>query len=208
MSPLARLVTLCSICVAANLPQRAAAIDNYIIDPQHTSVIFSVAHSGLSYTYGMFREASGVYSIDKTNPANSKFRFVIKTDSLFTNNQKRDDHLRTADFFNVQQFPEIVFETTKCTPTNTQDGGVLYQLTGILTMHGVSKQVSIPLRMLGEGLGAYGDARTGFLCQLELKRSEFNMASLIDKKLVGDAIGITVSFEGSLQDPNAVTRSP
>lgn len=208
MSPLARLVTLCSICLAATLPQRAAAIDNYIIDPQHTSVIFSVAHSGLSYTYGMFREASGVYSLDKVNAANNKFRFVIKTDSLFTNNQKRDDHLRTADFFNVQQFPEIVFETTKCTPTNTQDGGDLYQLTGILTMHGVSKQVSIPLRMLGEGLGAYGDARTGFLCQLELKRSEFNMASLIDKKLVGDAIGITVSFEGSLQDPNAVTRSP
>ncbi len=201
-------VIFCLILLAASGMKSAAAADNYTIDPQHTSVIFSVAHSGLSYTYGMFREVSGVYSLDKANAANSKFRLVIKTDSLFTNNQKRDDHLRTADFFNVQQFPEIVFETTKCTPTNTQDGGVLYQLTGLLTMHGVTKQVSVPLRMLGEGPGAYGDARTGFLCQIELKRSEFNMTSLLDKKLVGDAVGITISFEGSLQDPNAVTRSP
>lgn len=208
MSPLARLVILCSISLVTTLPQRAAAADVYTIDPQHTSVIFSVAHSELSYTYGMFRQASGVYSIDKDKLDNSSFRFVIKTDSLFTNNQKRDDHLRTADFFNVQQYPEIVFESTRCVATEIQGNGILFQLTGNLTMHGVSRQVNVPLRMVGKGRGAYGDDRTGFLCQFELKRSEFNMTSLLDKKLVGDAIGITISFEGSLQDNNAVTRSP
>lgn len=198
----------CLFLAAAASAKSAAAVDMYTIDPQHTSVIFSVAHSELSYTYGMFTEAAGVYSIDKDNLDNSKFRFVIKTASLFTNNQKRDDHLRTADFFNVQQYPEIVFESTRCTATKIQDGSVLFQLLGNLTMHGVTRQLNVPLRMVGKGRGAYGDDRTGFLCQIELKRSEFNMTSLLDKKLVGDAVGVTISFEGALQDPNAVTRSP
>lgn len=207
MSKLARLVTLCSVFLLTHPLRPAVAADLYTIDPTHTSVIFSVAHSELSYTYGMFLQASGVYSLDKDNLDNSRFRFVIKTDSVFTNNQKRDEHLRTADFFNVQQFPDIVFETTQCVATKIQNGGTLFQLTGDLTMHGVTRQISVPLRMLGKGRGAYGDDRTGFLCQIELKRSDFNMTSLLDKKLVGDAIGITISFEGSLQDPNAAPRT-
>lgn len=184
-------------------PQAAVAADMYTVDPTHTSVVFSVAHSGFSYTYGMFREASGSYAIDKQNPANSRFRFTINTNSLDTNNAKRDEHLRSADFFNAQQFPKITFETLECTPTKTQDGGVLYQLTGNLTIHGVTRQVTVPLRMLGEGEGPYKDHRTGFLCQIELKRTDFGMNNLLENNLVGDAVGITVSFEGSLQDPAA-----
>lgn len=200
MSKLARLVTLCSVLLVTPSLRPVLAVDLYTIDPTHTSVIFSVAHSELSYIYGMFRDASGVYSIDKDDLAKSRFRFVIKTDSVFTNNQKRDDHLRTADFFNVQQFPEIVFESTQCVVAKIPEGGFLFQLSGNLTMHGVTRQINVPLRMLGDRLGPYGDPRTGFLCQIELKRSDFNMTSLLDKKLVGDAIGITISFEGKLKD--------
>jgi len=173
----------------------APAADRYTIDPTHTSIIFSASHSGFSFTYGMFRTASGSYILDKEN---SRFQLVIKTNSLFTNDAKRDEHLTGPDFFDVRQFPEITFETTRCSVTNGADG-VVYQLTGNLTMHGQTRTVSIPLRMLGEGTGPYGDHRSGFLCQIELKRSEFGMTNLLDKGLVGDAIGITVSFEGALQ---------
>jgi polyisoprenoid-binding protein YceI len=183
----------------------ARAADRYTIDPTHTSIIFSVAHSGFSYTYGMFRTASGNYIIDKQNPANSQFQLVIKADSIFTNDTKRDSHLMGADFFNVQQFPEITFQSTKCAVSNTADG-VVYQLTGNLTIHGVTRQVNIPLRMLGEGVGPYGDQRSGFLCQIEVKRSDFGMTNLLEKNLVGDAVGITVSFEGTQPQAGAARQ--
>jgi polyisoprenoid-binding protein YceI len=183
----------------------AQAADRYTIDPTHTSIIFSVAHSGFSYTYGMFRTASGNYIIDKQNPANSQFQMVIKADSLDTNDTKRNAHLMGADFFNVQQFPEITFQSTKCAVSNTAEG-VVYQLTGNLTIHGVTRQVTIPLRMLGEGVGPYGDQRTGFLCQIEVKRSDFGMTNLLEKNLVGDAVGITVSFEGTIPTAGAARQ--
>ena len=175
------------------------AADFYKIDSEHTSVVFSTAHNGLSYTYGMFRDVSGQYVLDKTNPNNSQFQMLIRADSLDTNNAERDKHLRSGDFFDVQQFPNITFESTRCEFTNTQDG-MIYKVTGNLTIHGVPRQVTLNLRQLGEGPGANGkDRRTGFLCQLELKRSDFKMSNLLERNLVGDAVGITVSFEGILQ---------
>ena len=124
---------------------------------------------------------------------------------MFTNNDKRDEHLRSSDFFNVQQFPEITFDSTRCTVSNTPEGGIVYQVTGNLTIHGVTKPITLNLRMLGEGTGPYGDQRTGFLCQIEFKRTDFGMNNLLEKNLVGDAVGVTVSFEGVLQAPPAGT---
>jgi polyisoprenoid-binding protein YceI len=189
------------LVILALAARAVPAADVYQIDPTHTSVVFSVAHWGFSFTYGMFREASGSYILDKANPANSRFMFKIAANSLDTNNADRDKHLRSPDFFNVQQYPDITFESTKCTLLNTPENGIVYQLDGTLTMHGVSKQITVPLRMLGEGTGPYGDHRTGFLCQIELKRSDFNLSNLLDKGQVGDAVGITVSFEGKLAQP-------
>ncbi len=174
----------------------AFAADYYEIDPEHTSVVFSTAHNGLSYTYGMFRKVQGQYLLDKANPNASRFQMSIRADSLDTNNADRDTHLRSADFFDVQQFPEITFDTTGCEFSSTQEG-VIYKVTGTLNIHGVPRQVTLNLRMLGKGPGANGkDERTGFLCQLELKRSDFKMNNLLERNLVGDAVGITVSFEG------------
>jgi polyisoprenoid-binding protein YceI len=185
------------------------AADSYKIDSEHTSVIFSAAHTGLSYTYGMFREVSGEYQLDKTNPSNSKFRLVIRADSLDTNNAERDKHLLSDDFFAVQQFPLITFESTRCEFIDSPESGKLFRLAGTLTIHGVPRQVQLNLRMLGEGAGASGkDRRTGFHCQYELKRSDYKMNNLLPN-LVGDAVGITVSFEGILQtQPTNVAPSP
>src|SRR3954464_6791249 len=180
------------------------AADLYKIDPEHTSVIFSAAHTGLSYTYGMFRDVSGQHQRDKANPGNSRFQMVIRADSLDTNNAERDKHLRSADFFDVQQFPEITFDSTRCEYIDTPESGKAFRLLGTLTIHGVPRQVPLTLRMFGEGAGANGkDHRTGFHCQYELKRSDYKMTNLLEKNLVGDAVGITVSFEGIQQAPPA-----
>jgi polyisoprenoid-binding protein YceI len=207
-SPLAGLLSILALLSAARAVPAAPAGDLYTIDPGHTSIVFSVAHSGFSYTYGFFREASGKYLIDKTNPANCRFQLTIKASSLDTNNPKRDDHLRSPDFFNVQQYPDITFDSTKCVQVDSREG-VVYQLTGNLTIHGVTRQITIPaFRMLGEGTGPYGDQRSGFLCQIELKRSDFGMTGLLDKNnLVGDAVGVTVSFEGAVDQPAGAPRT-
>jgi polyisoprenoid-binding protein YceI len=193
------IVTVFLTLLLAAAPRYASAADMYAIDPGHCSIVFSVAHSGFSYVYGFFRQAAGNYVFDETNPANCRFRFAIQADSLDTNNAERDKHLRSDGFFNVQQYPTIMFDSTSCQRADTQDGGVLYQVTGNLTIHGVTKQVTVPLRMLGAGEGPFKDRRTGFLGQFELKRSDFGMTTALEKNLVGDAVAITVSFEGVLQ---------
>ena len=170
------------------------------IDPTHTSIVFSVGHGGLSYTYGFFREAGGSYVLDKANPANCRFQLVIEADSIDTNNAKRDDHLRGPDFFNVQQFPHdqvridpLHLRTRPSAASNTRSPAT----SRCTASRGKSP---CPLRMLGEGLGPYEDQRTGFLCQLELKRSDYDMTNLLENNLVGDAVSITISFEGTLPE--------
>jgi polyisoprenoid-binding protein YceI len=189
-----------SLAILFTIPMRLCAADAYAIDPSHTSVVFSVGHAGLSYTYGFFRQAAGSYILDTANPANCRFQFTIQTNSLDTNHAKRDEHLRSPDFFNVQQYPTITFESTACSRANTTDGSMVYDVTGNLTLHGVTRQVKVPLRLLAEGKGPYGDPRSGFLCQLELKRSDFEMNNLLENNLVGDAVSVTVSFEGVKQE--------
>jgi polyisoprenoid-binding protein YceI len=198
----APLIVALQSMVAAPAP----AADNYTIDPSHMSIVFSVGHSGLSYTYGFFRRATGSYVIDRANPGNSRFQLVIEADSLDTNHAKRDEHLRSPDFFNVQQFPTIKFETTRCDYSNTPERGAEFLLTGNLTMHGVTRQVKLPMRMLAEGLGPYKDRRTGFLCQYELKRSDYGMTELLKDNLVGDAVSITISFEGFVPNSAAAAQ--
>ena len=185
----------------------ALAAETYAIDPAHTSVVFSVGHTGLSYTYGVFRQAGGSYVLDKANPANCRFAFAIQTDSIDTNHPERDKHLRSADFLNTEQFPTITFESTLCAlATDAPAGSIVYNVTGNLTIHGVTRQVTLPLRMLGEGKGPFGDQRTGFLCQVEIKRNDYGMRNLLD--MVGDAVGITISFEGVLSDGTGQVSPP
>ena len=200
-----KMNALAIVLLATIAGRSSLAADSYVMDPAHMSIVFSVGHSGLSYTYGFFRKASGSYIIDKTNPGNSRFQLTIDADSLDTNHAKRDEHLRSPDFFNVQQFPTIKFESTACQVSYTREG-IEYMVTGNLTMHGVTREVKVPLRMLAEGLGPYKDRRTGFLCQMALKRSDFGMTELLQNNLVGDAVSITISFEGYI--PNSAQAAP
>jgi polyisoprenoid-binding protein YceI len=176
----------------------AAAPEMYAVDPTHTSIVFSVSHMSLSYTYGFFRKVAGEYILDKADPAACRFRFAIQTDSLDTNLPDRDNHLKSPDFFNVQEFPTITFESTSCAKANTPDGSIVYNVTGNLTIHGVTQKVTLPVRMLGEGQGAFKDQRTGFLSNVTIKRSDFGMTNRLD--MVGDAVAVTISFEGVRQD--------
>jgi polyisoprenoid-binding protein YceI len=186
------------VIAASGLPvvQNAIGAETYVIDASHTSVIFGVSHLGYSYTYGRFNKAKGGYVLDRENPNASQIQFAIDAASLDTNDQKRDEHLTGPDFFNVKQFPVISFQSTAVAVEKTAKGDI-YNVTGNLTIHGVTKKVTLPLQKMGEGKGPAGNFRTGFHYQGSLKRSDFGMTNMIP--MIGDEVAVTVSFEGIRQ---------
>lgn len=199
-------------CLAALMPvvfimstTIATAADKYTADPDHMSIVFSASHCGFSYVYGLFRKAQGGFILDKANPANCRFRFAIDAASLDTNQAMRDTHLKGDEFFHVEKYPAIQFESTACTVTNTSEG-VVYQVTGNMTLHGVTRQITIPLRQLGEGKSPFNDYRAGFVTSFQLKRSDFKMDNRLD--MVGDPVTINISFEGILQDASGNPARP
>jgi polyisoprenoid-binding protein YceI len=161
----------------------------YALDNSHSSMVFGVGHLGVSYTYGRFNKISGDFTWDNADPAKCEFKVTIDTASVDTNEPKRDEHLRSADFFDVAQFPTIEFASTGLEKT---DAG--WNLAGKLTLHGVTKDIKIPLVKVGEAAGPMGDYRAGFLSQFSLKRSEYGMTGA--PGMVGDDVTITFSFEG------------
>ncbi len=164
------------------VPVRA---DEYAVDGVHSSVSFKVSHVGLSWIHGRFNEFSGTFVLDP-DAAKCSFGLSIKAESVDTNNVKRDEHLRPPDYFNVKQFPALTFKSTAVQAV--KDG---YQVTGDLTLHGVTKPVTFTLLGGKKGEFPKGIKRTGFTTELMLKRSEFGM----DKGLeaVGDEVHIAIS---------------
>lgn len=174
--------------VAAGLANLSLAQD-YIVDDSHTGVNFKISHLGLSWTYGRFNDISGTFKIDPANPGASSFNLVIKADSLDTNNKQRDDHLRSPDFFNTKQFPQITF---KSTAVKAIEGG--YEVTGEFNLHGVAKSITFPLKGGRTTEFPKGIHRTGFVTEMGIKRSEFGMDKMIGP--IGDEVLISISFEG------------
>ncbi len=180
--------------------QSVFSAETYVIDGAHTSIIFGVSHFGYSLTYGRFNKAKGGYVLDRENPAASQFQLAIDAASLDTNHPKRDQHLKSPDFFNVKQFPVISFQSSAIAVEQTKKGPI-YNVTGDLTIHGVTRQVTLPLQKLGEGNGPAGKFRTGFHCETSINRSEYGMTNMIP--MVGDEVAITISFEGIRQSTPA-----
>jgi polyisoprenoid-binding protein YceI len=185
---------------AASYSAPARAAETYDLDTSHMSIVFSCSHMNMSYTYGIFKQAQGRFMLDRTNPAGCKFQMTIDANSIDTNQPQRDQHLKSPDFFNVAQFPSITFDSTSVTQSGSQQG-VVYQVTGNLTMHGVTQQIVLPMQMLGEGKSPDGSYHAGFMTQFTLKRSDFGMDKLLN--MVGDPIGVTVSFEGKRMEGDA-----
>src|SRR5947208_4002611 len=131
--------------------------DDYAIDGMHTAVTFKVSHLGLSWVYGRFNDVGGGFTLDAGNPAAASFTLTVKTDSIDSGNKKRDDHLRSPDFFNVKQFPQITFKSTGVKPI---DGG--FEVTGDLTIHGATHPVTFSLKGGRTAEFPKGTTRTGY----------------------------------------------
>lgn len=171
----------------------AWAADSFNIDPLHSSVIFKIAHFDTSNFYGRFGRVDGTITADAGTP--TAFTVRVDADSIDTNSKERDDHLRGPDFFDVKQFPDITFKSTAVKPSAD---GKAFDVTGDLTLHGVTKPVTATLTKTGQGKNMKGVDIVGFETTFKVKRSEFGMSGFLNKG-VGDEVTLMVSFESVKQ---------
>ena len=152
----------------AGVPAKAA---DYVIDPIHSFIQFRTMHLGYSWLVGRFNRFEGTMTYDPlAGPESQSIRLTIDAASLDTNHAERDKHLRSDDFFDVEQYPTVTFISTSY--QGGEDGGTL---TGELTLLGITKTVSFDVRRIGEGDDPWGGYRAGFEGSYILKRSEFGM---------------------------------
>jgi polyisoprenoid-binding protein YceI len=180
----------------------ALAADSYSFDKAHSTVGFQVRHI-FTMVGGAFKEFEGTISVDHATPAASAVEFTIQTASIDTREPKRDAHLRSADFFDVATHPTITFKSSAIKPA----GGDLYEVSGQLTMHGVTKSVTLPVRFMGEGKDPWGNEKMGFQLETTLNRKDYgiNWNQTLDKGalMLGDEVKVQVSVEANKAKPPA-----
>jgi len=138
-----RLRSLIAVVVIAGFRPAASASETYKFDPSGSTISFAV-HQFLGTTHGKFMKFSGKIEIDRDHPENSSVTAQIDVRSIDTRIKKRDDHLRSAEFFNVEKFPQMTFKSRSVKRTGPQSGDIL----GDLTMHGVTKPITLHMKLL------------------------------------------------------------
>lgn len=152
-----------------------AAAEKYDIDPVHSFPCFTVGHMNIGHVHGCFSDSSGTVMIDKKNLEKSSIEVTIKTVSVNTNVAKRDDDLRSANFFDVEKFPTMTFKSTKVKKVSKNK----LKVTGDFTLLGVTKKITVTVDLSGEGDDPWGGHRFGFVSMFSIKRSDYGMAKMI-----------------------------
>jgi polyisoprenoid-binding protein YceI len=171
----------------------AVAAENYIVDTAHTYILFRVKHLNVGHSYGRLNGATGEFVLDDASPANSRIEMQVMAKGVDTYDAKRDKHLESPDFFDVEQHPLITFKSTSVKQLETD----LYEITGDLTLLGKTRPITVQARQTGSGKDPWGNYRRGFETKFTIKRSEFGMDFLLDA--VSDEVELTVSLEGIRQ---------
>jgi polyisoprenoid-binding protein YceI len=195
-----RVLVLALLLVVAAVPLFAA--DTYTIDKNHSDVSFQIRHFA-SKVRGRFTDFEGTVQADPSKPETSSVAFKIKTASIDTDNTDRDNHLRTADFFDAAKFPEITFKSTKITPT----GKDKFDVTGTLTIRGVTKDVTIPVVYLGSAKDPGGNERASFELAIKLNRKDYgiNWNKALDQGgfMLSDDADVQIALETVKKKPEA-----
>lgn len=183
---------------AISCTAETAFADEYVIDPAHTSIYFKVGHFQFSKVQGRFNEISGTFSFDPAKPEASKVHVIVDVSSIDTNHKARDDHMRDPTYFNVAQFPNAVFRSSRVVITGERTG----RLTGNLTILGVTIPVILEVVLngiaphpLGKRFKQYRDLTVaGFSARTTIRRSSFGMTNGEGEK--GDLVELSIEVEG------------
>jgi polyisoprenoid-binding protein YceI len=171
---------------------RAVAADTYNIDPNHSTIGFSVSHLVINNVHGKFNEFTGSVVVDGNTVKEAKGTIQVK--SIDTGIAKRDAHLRTPDFFDAEKFPTITFVSKKAEKQGDQT-----IVTGDFTMRGVTKEIALPIKLSGPITDPWGGTRVGLQAKTKVSRKQFgisyNATSKTGSAVVGDEIEIEINAE-------------
>ena len=185
---------------AANSPtsqgKAPPAGGSYKVDSEHTTVLLRVKHVNTSWTFCRFNRVSGEFTVDAAKPENSNFKVQIAAASIDSGQSARDGHLKSPDFLDAAQFPDITY-----TSQSVQKAGEgKYKAEGELSLHGVKKPLTVELEEVGTSDTQFG-VRAGYFGTFTVQRSDFGMDFM--PEAVGDEIHVTVSIEGIRADAKA-----
>ena len=181
--------TFCALALAA---RSQAAVETYKIDPVHSSVGFSIRHF-FSNVPGVFTKFSGTIVVDRDNLENSTVDATIEVPSIDTRNGMRDKDLQSDKFFSAEKFPAITFKSKSW----KKAGDDTYDVTGDLTIHGVTKEVVLKTKTLGFGPGMKQAMLSGWEASTTINRNDFGISTY--PKMLGDDVAVTISVEADLQ---------
>ena len=184
------LTTAAALLAASSL----SAADTWTVDKGHSDASFTIRHM-MSRVRGQFTDFSGAIVADAAKPEAASVEFALKAASINTASEGRDKDLRSPNFFDVEKFPEITFKSSKVKST----GKDKYDVTGTLAMHGVSKEVTIPVQFLGFGKDPWGNEKAGFSIDFTLNRKDFGITynKVLDTggALLGDEVAVSINLE-------------
>lgn len=199
---LARTVLAAAIAASALLALPAEAAEVYNLDKGHSEVSFQVRHL-VTNVRGRFNDFEGTVNLDPANLAQSSVDFKVKAESIDTASADRDKHLRSADFFDVEKYPEITFKSKSIKAA----GKDRYDVTGTFTMHGVSKEITLPVTFLGTAKDPWGGTRAGFETATTLDRKEYgivwNKALDSGGTILSDDVKVAINLETVKAQPKA-----
>lgn len=187
-----------ALALTAAITSPAAALaeqENYLIDTKgaHAAIEFRIKHLGFSWLIGRFDDFDGSFTYDEARPENSRVEVAIRTASVNSNHAERDKHLRSDDFLDVAKFPQAKFVSTGYKPTGENTA----ELSGELTLHGVTRPVVLAVEQIGHGDDPWGGYRRGFAGTTRLTLADFGI-----KRDLGPAsreVHLFLSVEGIRQ---------
>jgi polyisoprenoid-binding protein YceI len=174
------------------LASTQAAVETYKIDPVHSSVGFAIRHF-FTNVPGAFTKFSGTITVDRDHLENSSVAATIEVPSVDTRTEKRDNHLRSPDFFDAAKFPVMTFKSTAW----KQTGEGAFDVTGDLTIKDVTKPVVLKVKLLGFGPGMQGAMLSGWEASTTLNRNDFGITTF--PKVLGDDVAVTITVEADQQ---------
>jgi len=184
----------------------AFAAETFQFDKSHTNVGFQVRHI-FTMVSGRFTDYAGAIQVDRARPESSTVELTIQASSIDTSEPRRDQHLRSADFFDVANHPTISFKSTSV-KANGKDG---FLVTGDLTMRGVTKPVTLPVTLLGEGKDPSGNEKMGLETTVTINRKDFglvwNRALETGGMLVGEEVKVQIAIEANKAKPAAASAA-
>jgi polyisoprenoid-binding protein YceI len=172
----------------------------WIIDPDHSVGSFSIRHLTVAFVHGQLNKVSGTINFDPDDAASMVVEFEIDADSIITGIGKRDDHLKSADFFDIEKYPKITYKSTKSERTGYNS----FKVRGDLTIHGIKKSIAIEMNVLGPVKSPFGETTIGLTGKTVLNREDFGIKwnEPMEKGgfMVGKEARVTMNIEADLKE--------